>query len=72
MATVRKTQRFGTIFAELRGGRDDLEDSDDLWPRARLGLRVGWARELLARRVWLQAAPELRAREGTSLATCSC
>ena len=69
VATIRRPQRFGTTFAELRGGADDLDDSDDLRPRAQLGLRVGWTRELLARRVWLQAAPELRAREETALAS---
>ena len=69
VATLRRPQRFGTTFAELRGGSDDLDDSDDLRPRGQLGLRVGWTRELLARRVWLQAAPELRARDGTALAS---
>jgi len=66
IAGVPAPQRFGTLFSELRGGVDDLEDSDDLRPRAALQLRLGWTRELLARRVWLQAAPELRARESTA------
>jgi hypothetical protein len=66
VATSPAAQRFGTTHAELRGGLDDLEDSDDLRPRRQLQLRLGWARELLARRVWLQAGPELRAREATS------
>lgn len=67
VATLPAAQRFGTTYAELRGGLDDLEDSDDLRPRRQLQLRVGWARELLARRVWLQAGPELRARESTAM-----
>lgn len=67
VATLPAAQRFGTTYAELRGGVDDLEDSDDLRPRQQLQLRAGWARELLARRVWLQAGPELRARESTAL-----
>ena len=66
IADLPAPQRFGTVFTELRGGVDDLEGSDDLRPRAQLQLRLGWSRELLARRVWLQAAPELRAREATA------
>jgi hypothetical protein len=61
-------QRFGTTFAELRGGSDDLEGSDDLQPRLQGQVRVGWARELLRRRLWILAAPELRLRDGTALA----
>jgi len=67
VATLPSAQRFGTAFAELRGGVDDLEGADDLRPRQQLQLRAGWARELLSRRVWLQAGPELRARERTAL-----
>ncbi len=67
VATLPAAQRFGTTYAELRGGLDDLEDSDDLRPRTQMSLRAGWARELLARRVWLQAGPELRARENTAM-----
>ncbi len=67
VATLPAPQRFGTAYAELRGGVDDLEDSDDLDPKRQLTLRVGWARELLARRVWLQLGPELRARENTAI-----
>jgi hypothetical protein len=67
VATLPTVQRFGTTYAELRGGVDDLEDSDDLDPRGQLQLRVGWARELLARRMWLRAGPELRGREDTAI-----
>ncbi|MBK7826146.1 hypothetical protein [Nannocystis sp.] len=59
-------RRFGTVWAELRGGVDDLEQSDDLRPRAGTRTRLGYARELLARRLWIAATPELRTREGTA------
>ena len=61
-------RRFGTVWAEVRGGVDDLEETDDLRPRAGLRTRLGYARELLARRLWLAATPELRAREDTAAA----
>ncbi len=60
-------QRFGTTTGELRFGTDDLEDSDDLQPRLTGVVRLGYARELLARRLWLEVQPELRPREDTAL-----
>ena len=63
----RAAQRFGTTFAELHIGSDDLDGADDLQPRLTASVRLGWARELLARRVWLQAAPELRPRQDTAI-----
>ena len=61
-------QRFGTVWSEVRGGRDDIEDNDDLAQANQVRTRVGYARELLARRMWLNIAPELRWRDNTALA----
>ena len=66
IAAPPQPPRFGTVWAELRGGVDDLEESDDLRPRGVLRTRIGYARELLARRLWIAATPELRAREDTA------
>ncbi|MDC0720823.1 hypothetical protein [Nannocystis bainbridge] len=63
----RHVQKFGTPYVDLHLGTDDLEDSDDLRPRASGIIRLGWARELLARRLWIEVNPELRPREGTAL-----
>jgi hypothetical protein len=68
IASPAPPRRVGTVWAELRGGVDDLEENDDLRPRAVLRTRLGYARELLARRLWIAATPELRAREATALA----
>ena len=68
VASPPAPQRFGTVWSEVRGGRDDIEDNDDLAPQSQVRMRVGYARELLARRMWLGVAPELRWRDSTSLA----
>jgi hypothetical protein len=60
-------QRFGTTFAELRVGSDDLDGADDLRPRLTGALRVGWARALAPRRLWITAAPVVLPREGTAM-----
>ncbi|PCC73035.1 hypothetical protein SAMN02745121_06503 [Nannocystis exedens] len=65
--TDRRVQKFGTPYVDLHLGTDDLEDSDDLRPRASGIVRLGWARELLARRLWIEVNPELRPREDTAL-----
>ncbi|HEY8377788.1 MAG TPA: hypothetical protein VIK91_14935, partial [Nannocystis sp.] len=64
---ARRVQRFGTPYADFHLGTDDLEDSDDLRPRIGGIIRLGYARELLARRLWLELHPELRPREDTAL-----
>ncbi|MDC0675662.1 hypothetical protein [Nannocystis radixulma] len=63
----RRVQKFGTPYADFHFGTDDLEDSDDLRPRLSGIVRLGYARELLARRLWLEVNPELRPREDTAL-----
>ncbi|MCY0987255.1 hypothetical protein OV203_08985 [Nannocystis sp. ILAH1] len=63
----RQVQKFGTPYVDLHLGTDDLEDSDDLRPRASGIVRLGYARELLARRLWIEVNPELRPREDTAL-----
>jgi len=63
----RRVQKFGTPYVDLHFGTDDLEDSDDLRPRVSGVVRLGWARELLARRLWIEVNPELRPREDTAL-----
>jgi hypothetical protein len=63
----RRVQKFGTPYVDLHLGTDDLEDSDDLRPRVSGIVRLGWARELLARRLWIEVNPELRPREDTAL-----
>ena len=63
----RAVQRFGTTTAEVHVGTDDLDGADDQAQRVTSSVRLGWARELLARRMWLQVAPVLRPREGTPM-----
>ena len=68
LASSSAPQRFGTVWSEVRGGRDDIEDNDDLALQNQVRVRVGYARELMARRMWLSVAPELRWRDHTNLA----
>jgi hypothetical protein len=66
-AGARKVQRFGTPFAEVHMGTDDLEEADDFRPRISGVVRLGYARELLKNRLWIDIEPELRPREDTAM-----
>lgn len=66
-AGAKKVQRFGTPFAEFHMGTDDLEEADDFRPRISGVVRLGYARELLKNRLWLEVEPELRPREDTAM-----